>query len=107
MLQSRIWRIKNKDYLYQKKLHLTSIERKLEVMEQDEWDSLDVKALGVLSFEKIVAYKIVNLNTTYGLIKENSIMYQKPLATNKVFMIRPFVNMNMKEGGPVLSVLIN
>lgn len=64
MLQSHIWRIKNKDHLYQKNLHLTSVERKLEVMEQDEWDLLDVKALGVLSLEKIVTYKIVNLNTT-------------------------------------------
>nr|GEY72980.1 retrovirus-related Pol polyprotein from transposon TNT 1-94 [Tanacetum cinerariifolium] len=54
-----------------------------------------------LSLAKNVAYNIVNEKTTFGLIKALSNMYEKPSATNKVFLIRQLVNLKMKEGGSV------
>ena len=62
---------------------------------------LDGKELGVvrLPLAKIVAYNIVNVNTTHKLINVLSNMYEKPSATNKVHLIRKLVNLKMKEGG--------
>lgn len=61
---------------------------------------LDRQALGVvrLSLAKNVAYNIVNVKTTHGLIKALSDMYEKPSASNKVFLIRQLVNLKMMEG---------
>ncbi|GJY03411.1 retrovirus-related pol polyprotein from transposon TNT 1-94 [Tanacetum coccineum] len=69
------------DYLYRKKLH-------------------EPLALGAvrLSLAKNVAYNVVNEKTTYGLLKDLSNMYEKPSASNKVFLIRQLVNTKMNEG---------
>ncbi|GJV21184.1 hypothetical protein Tco_1370204 [Tanacetum coccineum] len=61
------------------------------------------QALGVvrLSLAKNVAYNVVNEKTAYGLFKALSNMYEKPSASNKVFLIRQLVNMKMKEGASI------
>nr|GEU68644.1 hypothetical protein [Tanacetum cinerariifolium] len=58
-----------------------------------------LQALGAirLSLAKNVAYE----KTTYGLFKALSNIYEKPSASNKVFLIRQLVNMKMKEGASV------
>ncbi|KAI3767934.1 hypothetical protein L2E82_18363 [Cichorium intybus] len=88
------------DYLYQKGLHEPLSEEKPFHMRPEDWELLDRQALGVvrLSLAKNVAYNIVNVKTTHGLIKALSDMYEKPSASNKVFLIRQLVNLKMMEG---------
>ncbi|GJT63858.1 multidrug resistance-associated protein 5, partial [Tanacetum coccineum] len=61
------------------------------------------QALGAvrLSLAKNVAYNVVNEKTLYSLFKSLSNMYEKPSASNKVFLIRQLVNTKMKEGASV------
>ncbi|GKA86889.1 putative RNA-directed DNA polymerase [Tanacetum coccineum] len=56
-----------------------------------------------LSLAKNVAYNVVNEKTTYGLLKALSNMYEKPSASNKVFLIRQLVNTRMDEGASVAN----
>ncbi|GKB32448.1 retrovirus-related pol polyprotein from transposon TNT 1-94 [Tanacetum coccineum] len=72
-------------------------------MKAENWTLLDRQALGAvrLSLEKNVAYNVVNEKTTYDLFKALSNMYEKPSASNKVFLIRQLVNTKMKEGASV------
>ncbi|GKA13746.1 retrovirus-related pol polyprotein from transposon TNT 1-94 [Tanacetum coccineum] len=62
-----------------------------------------LQALGAvrLSLTKNVAYNVVNEKTTYDLFKALSNMYEKPSASNKVFLIRQLVNTKMNEGASV------
>nr|GEY94716.1 hypothetical protein [Tanacetum cinerariifolium] len=62
-----------------------------------------LQALGAirLSLAKNVAYNVVNEKTTYGLFKALSNIYEKPSASNKVFLIRQLVNTKMKEGASI------
>nr|GEV01876.1 retrovirus-related Pol polyprotein from transposon TNT 1-94 [Tanacetum cinerariifolium] len=64
---------------------------------------LDRQALGAvrLSLVKNVACNVVNEKTTYGLFKAPSNMYEKPSASNKMFLIRQLFNTKMKEGASV------
>nr|GEY20387.1 hypothetical protein [Tanacetum cinerariifolium] len=72
-------------------------------MAKDGLDLLDRQALGAvrLLLAKNVAYNVVNEKTTYDLFKALSNMYEKPSASNKVFLIRELINMKMKEGACV------
>ncbi|GJZ50990.1 hypothetical protein Tco_0605505 [Tanacetum coccineum] len=91
------------DYLYQKKLHEPLVEAKPTGIKAEDWALLDRQALSAikLSLAKNVAYNVVNENTTYDLFKALSNMYEKPSASNKVFLIRQLVNTKMKEGASV------
>ncbi|GKA58512.1 retrovirus-related pol polyprotein from transposon TNT 1-94 [Tanacetum coccineum] len=91
------------DYLYQKKLHEPLAEAKPIGMKAEDWTLLDRQALGAvrLSLAKNVAYNVVNEKTTYGLLKALSNMYEKPSASNKVFLIRQLVNTKMNKGASV------
>ncbi|GJW96744.1 retrovirus-related pol polyprotein from transposon TNT 1-94 [Tanacetum coccineum] len=52
-------------------------------------------------WQKNIAYNVVIKKTTYDLIKALSNMYEKPSASNKVFLIRQLVNTKMKEGASI------
>ena len=69
-------------------------------MKQEEWNLLDRKTLGVirLTLAKNVAFNIVNKKTTAGLMKALSDMYEKPSATNKVYLMRRLFNLKIGEG---------
>ncbi|GJV43320.1 putative RNA-directed DNA polymerase [Tanacetum coccineum] len=97
------WKMQIEDYLYQKKLHEPLAEAKPTGMKAEDWTLLDRQALGAvrLSLAKNVAYNVVNEKTTYGLFKALSNMYEKPSASNKVFLIQQLVNTKMKEGASV------
>nr|GEU55761.1 retrovirus-related Pol polyprotein from transposon TNT 1-94 [Tanacetum cinerariifolium] len=73
-----IYRTEIEDYLYQKKLHEPLAEAKPTGSKAEDWTIL-----------------------TYGLFKALSNMYEKPSASNKVFLIRQLVNTKMKEGASV------
>ncbi|KAF5797362.1 putative RNA-directed DNA polymerase [Helianthus annuus] len=99
------WKMQIEDLLYQKSLHLPMLGEQPDDMYDEEWKLLDRQALGVvrLSLAKSVAYNVVNETTTYGVLKALSNMYEKPSASNKVFLIRQLVNTKMKEGMPVAA----
>ncbi|GJX20772.1 hypothetical protein Tco_0223449 [Tanacetum coccineum] len=67
----------------------------------------DRKVLGAvrLSLTENIAYNIVNDKTTYDLFKALSNMYEKPSASNKVFLIRQLVNTKMMEGSSIADHL--
>lgn len=94
------WKMQIEDYLYQKKLHEPLEEKKPASMDETAWKLLDRQALGVvrLSLAKNVAYNIVKETTTNGLIKALSNMYEKPSASNKVYLIRLLFATRLNEG---------
>nr|MCH9869693.1 retrotransposon gag domain-containing protein [Serratia marcescens] len=68
-----------------------------------EWDLLDRQALGVvrLTLARNVAFNIINEKTTAGLMQALSNMYEKPSASNKVYLMRRLFNLKMGEGTSV------
>nr|GEU34948.1 retrovirus-related Pol polyprotein from transposon TNT 1-94 [Tanacetum cinerariifolium] len=70
------WRMQIEDYLYQKKLYEPLEEAKPTGINAEDWTLLDRQAL------------VVALSN----------MYEKPSASNKVFLIRQLMNTKMKEG---------
>ncbi|KAJ0714724.1 putative RNA-directed DNA polymerase [Helianthus annuus] len=99
------WKMQIEDLLCQKDLELALNENKPTDMKDEDWHSLDRKALAVIRFTlaKNVAFNIVKETTSFGLMKALSNMYEKPSASNKVFLIRQLVNTKMKEGASVTS----
>ncbi|XP_014620523.1 uncharacterized protein [Glycine max] len=93
------WKMQIEDYLYQKKLYQPLSGVKPDDMKQEEWNLLDRKALGMirLTLTKNVTFNIVNEKTTAGLMKALPDMYEKPLATNKVYLMRRLFNLKMGE----------
>ena len=53
----------------------------------------------------LVTFNILKETTTEGLIKALEKLYEKPSASNKVFLMKRLFNMNMSEGGYVADHL--
>ncbi|KAL5129021.1 Retrovirus-related Pol polyprotein from transposon TNT 1-94 [Glycine soja] len=68
------WKMQIEDYLYQKKFVIK------------------------LTLAKNVAFNIINEKTTTSLMKTLSDMYEKPSATNKVYLMRRLFNLKIGEG---------
>ena len=68
-----------------------------------EWNIIDRKALETvrLCLVALVAFNISNETTTEGLIKALEKLYEKPSASNKVFLMKHLFYMKMSEGGSV------
>ena len=94
------WRMQIEDYLYQKKLHLPLLGTKPEEMPTAEWELLDRQVLGVvrLTLARNVAFNIKEETTTVGMMKALANMYEKPSASNKVYLMRRLFNLKMIEG---------
>ena len=93
------------DYLYQKDLW-KSLEGKAKnqgTMLEAEWDLLDRKALGRiwLCLAPSVAFNITKAKMTEDLMKTLATLYEKPSASNKVFLMKYLFNMKMVEGGSI------
>jgi hypothetical protein len=86
-------------YLYQKDLFLPlgGISKKLTTMKEEEWEVLDKKALGTirLSLTVSVASNISKEKTTKDLMDALAKLYENPLASNKVFLMKRLFNINM------------
>jgi hypothetical protein len=54
-----------------------------------------------LSLEASVAFNISKEKTTKDLMDALAKLYEKPLASNKVFLMKRLFNMNMSEGGSI------
>jgi hypothetical protein len=80
------------DYLYQKDLFLPleGISKKLTAMKDKECEGLGKKALGMirLSMAASVAFNISKEKTTKELMDALAKLYEKPSASNKVFLMK-------------------
>ena len=76
-------------------------------MKDEEWNLLDRKALGTIRLCLVasVAFNISKETTTSGLMEALSRLYEKPSASNKVFLMKRLFNMKMSEGGSVADHL--
>ena len=72
-------------------------------MAEDKCKLKDRQALGLirLTLSRNLAFNIVKENTTSGLLKALSNMYEKPSAMNKVYLMRRLFNLQMSETGSV------
>ncbi|KAL8097175.1 hypothetical protein AgCh_030328 [Apium graveolens] len=75
-------------------------EKEIRIFREKAGEYQAKKGSGVvrLTLAKNVAYNIVKKMTTYGLIKVFSNMYEKPSASNKVYLIRLLVATRLNEG---------
>jgi hypothetical protein len=76
-------------------------------MKDEEWEVLDRKALGTiwLCLAALVAFNISKEKTMKDLMKALAKLYEKPSASNKVFLMKHLFNMKMSEGGSVVDHL--
>lgn len=70
-----------KDYLYQRNMHLPISKKKLRLVKEIGWDSLNRESLGVvwLTFAHNIMFKIMKEKTTGRLMSALSNMYESPL----------------------------
>jgi hypothetical protein len=105
----QLWKMQMEDYLYQKDLFLPlgGVAKKPTAMKDEEWEILDRKALGTirLSLAASVAFNISKEKTTKDLMDALAKLYEKPSASNKVFLMKRLFNMKMSEGGSVADHL--
>ncbi|KAK2974533.1 hypothetical protein RJ640_007377 [Escallonia rubra] len=91
--------MKVEDYLYQKDLYLPLVGEKPEAMNANEWTILDRKALATIRLSPTpqVAFNISKDKTTATVMKALEKLYEKPSASNKVFLMKKLFNMRMSE----------
>ncbi|GMP46977.1 hypothetical protein CsSME_00014931 [Camellia sinensis var. sinensis] len=101
------WKMQIEDYLYQKKLYEPLSGTKQKKMKDDEWTLLDRQALGFirLTLSRNITFNIAKEKTTVGLMVALSNMYEKPSASNKVYLMRRLFNLGMTEGASVAEHL--
>ena len=105
----QVWKMQMEDYLYQNDLYLSlgGKAKQSTVMKDEEWEVLDRKALGTirLCLASSVAFNISKEKTIEGVMSALSKLYKKPLASNKVFLMKRLFNIKMSEGGSVADHL--
>jgi hypothetical protein len=76
-------------------------------MKDEEWEVHDRKALEIvwLCLVALVAFNISKQKTTTDLMKALAKLYEKPSASNKVFLMKHLFNMNISEGGSIIDHL--
>ena len=76
-------------------------------MKDEEWEVLDRKALGTiwLFLASSMAFNISKEKTTEGVMSALGNLYEKPSASNKVFLMKRLFNMKMSEGRSVANHL--
>eukprot|EP00253_Pinus_taeda_P027437 PITA_27437 len=103
------WKMQIEYYLYQRDLYLplSAKTKKPMSMTYTEWDILNRKALGTirLCLAASITFNISKEMTTEGLMSTLSKLYEKPSASNKVFLMKGLFNMKMSEGGSIVDHL--
>ena len=76
-------------------------------MNAEEWALLDRQVLGVirLTLSRSVAHNVVKEKTTEDLMKALFGMYEKPLANNKMHLMKNLFNLKMAENASVTQHL--
>ncbi|KAL5550003.1 hypothetical protein UlMin_000179 [Ulmus minor] len=89
------WTMQIEDYLYQKKLYQPLLGKQPEGMKDEDWALLDRQALRVirLTLSRNIAFTIAKEKTTASLMATLSSMYEKPSASNKVYLMRSLFNL--------------
>jgi hypothetical protein len=97
------------DYLYQKDIFipLGGISKNTTIMKDEEWEVLNRKELGTIqmSLAASIVFSISKEKTTKELMDALSKLYEKPLASNKVFLMKILFNMKISKGGSVADHL--
>ena len=97
------------EYIYQKYFYLplSGRTKKPMTMTNAEWEILDRKELGTvrLCLAALVAFNILKETKIEGLMQTLAKLYEKPSASNKVFLMKRLFNMKMSEGGSVADHL--
>ena len=105
----QLWKMQMEDFIYQKDLWklLEGKAKNQGSMSNDEWDLLHRKALGSiqLCLAPSVAFNITKAKTTEDLMDTLVTLYEKPFASNKVFLMNRLFNMKMAEGRSVTDHL--
>ena len=105
----QLWKMQMEDYMYQKHLYLSlsGKTKKPTSMTYTKWDILDRKALGTiwLCLAMSIAFNISKEMTTNGFMSALTKLYEKPSASNKVYLMKHLFNMKMSEGGSVVDHL--
>jgi hypothetical protein len=95
----QLWKMQMEDYFYQKDLFLPlgGIEKNPMAMKDEEWEVLDIKALGMiqLSLAASMDFNISKEKIMKELMYAFAKFYEKPLVSNKVFLMNQLFNMNM------------
>jgi hypothetical protein len=76
-------------------------------MKDEEWEIIDRKALGMIWLYLAVsmAFNILKEKTIKDLMNALAKQYEKPLASNKVFLMKQLFNMKTLEDGYVVDHL--
>ena len=90
----QLWKIQMEDYLYQKDLWQPLEGKTKTTMSYEDWDILDRKALGSirLCLAPSLAFNITKAKTIEELMQTLVKLYEKPSASNKVFLIKCLFN---------------
>ena len=97
----QLWKMKIEDYLYEKDLYLL-LGRKTKqptTMKDEEWEVIDRKAPRKiwLCLASSMDFDILKEKTTEGVMSTFVKLYEKPLTSNKVFLMKHLFNMKMLE----------
>jgi hypothetical protein len=78
-------------------LPLGGIAKNSTTMKDEEWEVLDIKALGTiwLSLTTSVAFNISKEKTMKDMMDALDKLYEKPSVSNKVFLMKILFNMKM------------
>ncbi|MCO5574530.1 hypothetical protein L7F22_028317 [Adiantum nelumboides] len=102
------WKMQIEDHLYNKDLYLPldGFQSKPTTMTDEAWKVLDRKALGTirLSLASSVAFNIAKQRTT-ELMATLDVLYEKPSASNNVFLMKRLFNLMMAKNGSVAKHL--
>ena len=105
----QLWKMQMEYYLYQKDLYLSlgGKAKQPAAMKDEEWEGLDRKALGTirLCLALSVTFNTSKEKTIEGVMSALSKLYEKPSASNKVFLMKRLFNMKMSECGSVADHL--
>jgi len=97
-----LWKMQIEDYLLLKDLYLPlgGKAKQLSSMTDEAWELLDRKALMTigLCLGSQVAFNISKEKTTKDVMNALTMLYEKPSASNKTFLMKKFFNMKMNEG---------
>ena len=101
------WKMQMEDYLFQKDLYLPLERKTPKDMTDADWAVLDRKALGTirLTLSSFVAFNISKEKTTTDLMAALSKIYEKPSASNKVYLMKGLFNMKMANDERVVEYL--
>ncbi|MFS7959824.1 putative RNA-directed DNA polymerase [Helianthus anomalus] len=103
------WKMQIEALLCRKDLDVVLEDERPKKMPQADWDRMDKKARAVipLSISENVAFNIQKETSARGMMAALSNMYEKPSASNKVYLIRELVNTRMREGDSVTAHISN